>query len=95
MTYIQMFLSKANKKINILLKNRDSLNQKKEINFYKKIFKTNCVFYKSLSWKQSYKTIDKFENIIFMYSTLGYESIARKKKGREAALAVISVLSQS
>jgi surface carbohydrate biosynthesis protein len=80
MTYIQMFLSKANKKINILLKNRDSLNQKKEINFYKKIFKTNCVFYKSLSWEQSYKTIDKFENIIFMYSTLGYESIARKKK---------------
>ena len=80
MLFINMYISKTNKKIHILLKNKDSLNQKKEINFYKKIFKTNCVFQKSLNWKQSYKTIDKFENIIFMYSTLGYEAIARKKK---------------
>lgn len=80
MIYIHMFLSNVNKKINILLKNKGSLYQKKEINFYKKIFKSNCVFHKSLSWEQSYKTIDKFENIIFMYSTLGYESIVRKKK---------------
>ena len=64
------------KKIKIII----FFHQKKEINFYKKIFKTNCIFHKSLSWDQSYKIVDKFENIIFMYSTLGYEAIARKKK---------------
>ena len=48
--------------------------------FYNKIFMSNCFFIKTLNWKESYKILDKFENIIFMYSTLGYEAIARKKK---------------
>ena len=48
--------------------------------FYNKFFKSNCVFHKIFDWKKSYQTVDKFENIIFMQSTLGYEAIARKKK---------------
>jgi len=82
MTFINMYISKTNKKIHILIKYKSAypLLQKKEINFYKKIFLNNCVFQKSSNWKQSYKIIDKFESIIFMYSTLGYEAIARKKK---------------
>ena len=38
------------------------------------------VFLKPSHWKKTYETIDRFENIIFMNSTLGYESISRKKK---------------
>jgi surface carbohydrate biosynthesis protein len=57
MFFINMYISKANKKIHILLKNKYSPYQKKEINFYKKIFKTNCVFKKYLNCKQRYKTI--------------------------------------
>jgi len=37
-------------------------------------------FQANSNWKKSYETIDKFENIIFMHSALGYEAIARKKK---------------
>jgi len=77
---INLYICNSNIKINILLKSKNDLNQKKEIEFYKKIFKSNCSFIKSLEWNQSYKIIDKFENIIFMYSTLGYEAISRKKK---------------
>ena len=80
MTFVNAYISKNNKKIHILLKSKDPLIQKKEINFYKIFFHTNCVFHKSSNWKQSYKIIDKFENIIFTFSTLGYEAIARKKK---------------
>ena len=79
-SYINLYLSKSNKKIYILLRNKNFYRQKEEMNFYKKILKSNCIFIKTLRWKQSYKILDKFENIIFMYSTLGYEAIARKKK---------------
>ena len=51
-----------------------------EIFYYKFFFQSNCIFHKTFEWKQSYKILDKFENIIFMWSTLGYEAIARKKK---------------
>lgn len=71
---------KNNKKIHILIKSKDTFFQKKEICYYKKIFQSNCIFQKSSEWKQSYKILDKFQNIIFMWSTLGYEAIARKKK---------------
>ena len=40
----------------------------------------NCIFHKVDDWKKSYKILDKYQNIIFMRSTMGYESIARKKK---------------
>ena len=77
---INLYSCTLNIKINILLKSKNVLNQQKEIKFYKKIFKSKCSFIKSQKWDHSYKIIDKFENIIFMYSTLGYEAISRKKK---------------
>jgi surface carbohydrate biosynthesis protein len=77
--FINLYFLKSNKKINILLRCKDH-TQKEEIAFYKKIFQSNCIFQKSNDWKKSYQILDKFENILFMHSTLGYESIARKKK---------------
>ena len=77
---INLYMSRTNKKIHILLNSKTPLRQKKEINFYKFFFGSNCVFQKSFKWNQSYEIINKFENIIFLYSTLGYEAIARKKK---------------
>ena len=80
LNFINLYRLKTNKKIHILLKSKDSFKQKEEISFYKNFFQSECIFLKSLKWKQSYEIIDRFENIIFMYSTLGYEAIARKKK---------------
>ncbi len=77
---ISHYFSKNKKKINILLKSKKPIDQKKEIKFYKNFFKIGCIFHKSSSWKESYRIIDKFENIIFTNSTLGYEAISRKKK---------------
>ena len=80
LNFIYLYISENKKKIYILLKSKHPLKQKEEIGFYKKFFRSQCIFLKSLKWEQSYETIDKFENVIFMYSTLGYEAIARKKK---------------
>lgn len=77
--YISSYFLRHNLKIYILLKRKDH-SQKEEIKFYNKFFNSNCIFQKSNYWKKSYKILDKFENIIFMHSTLGYEAIARKKK---------------
>lgn len=77
---INQYFSYSGKKLHILLRSKNILQQKKEIEFYKKIFKSNCVFEKTYNWKKSYKLVDKFENIVFIFSTLGFESIARKKK---------------
>ena len=82
------------KKLHILCRCRDPIEEKAEIQFYNKILKSNCTFKRTYNWKKSYEFMDKFENIIFMNSTLGYEAIARKKKGAEAANALKSVLSQ-
>ena len=76
---IKLYFLNSNKKIHILLRRYDD-RVVNEINFYKKIFQSNCVFQKSNYWKKSYKILDKYENIIFVRSALGYESIARKKK---------------
>ncbi len=78
--YLNLYFINSNKKLHILLRKKDPEVQKQEIKFYKKFFKFNCVFHKTLKWKESYKTLDQFENIIFMHSTLGYEAISRKKK---------------
>ena len=77
-----IYFSNSNKKLNILLKNKDHEGQKKEIEFYKKFFKSNCIFLKTSNDKKERSTeiVDKFENIIFTDSTLGYEAISRKKK---------------
>ena len=80
MSPLNLYFSNSNKKLHILLRRKDSLGQKKEIEFYKKFFQSNCVFHKTSKWKKSYEILDKFENIIFMHSTLGYEAISRKKK---------------
>ena len=77
--YINLYLDRFDKKIFILLRSKKFYQQKEEMEFYNKIFMSNCFFIKTLNWKESYKILDKFENIIFMYSTLGYEAIARKK----------------
>tara|TARA_X000000950_G_C13817010_1_gene620248 strand:+ start:245 stop:1342 length:1098 start_codon:yes stop_codon:yes gene_type:complete len=76
---LNIYFSRSNKKIHILLRRKNS-TQKEEMEFYNKYFKSNCVFHNIFDWKKSYQTVDKFENIIFMQSTLGYEATARKKK---------------
>ncbi len=76
---LNIYFSQNNKKIHILLRRKNS-TQKEEMEFYNKYFQSNCVFHNIFDWKKSYQTVDKFENIIFMQSTLGYEAIARKKK---------------
>ena len=81
LSLLSKYFSDSNKKINILLKNKNFKEQNNEINFYKKFFNnSNCIFHKSNTIAKSYKILDKFENIIFTNSTLGYEAIARKKK---------------
>ena len=76
---INLYFLNSNKKIHILLRRRDH-RVITEIKFFKKIFQSNCVFQKSNYWKKSYKILDKYKNIIFVRSALGYESIARKNK---------------
>ena len=94
LNFINLYLSRHNKKLHILLKGDATLLKKvgperleivrrmheEEINFYKKIFKSNCVFYNSSSWKKKYQILDNFDNIISTYSGMGYEAISRKKK---------------
>ena len=77
---LNLYFTNYKKKIYILLKTKNSLEQKKKLSFIKNFFKSNCVFKKSSEWKHSYNTLDSFENIISMCSTLGYEAIVRKKK---------------
>lgn len=77
---IDLYFLKKNKKINILLKSKTLINQKNEINYYKKIFKSKYSFHLSTSKNKSQNILDKFENIISSDSTLGYEALSRKKK---------------
>lgn len=81
LSFINLYLSRHNKKIHILLRRTsNNILLKDEIDFYKKIFQSNCVFHQIDEWKKKYKLIDNYENIIFTLSTMGYEAIARKKK---------------
>ena len=79
---INLYLAKKNKKIYILLRSSKSDEERylQETSFYKEIFRDKCVFYESDNWKKKYEIIDQFGNIIFYYSTMGFEAIARKKK---------------
>lgn len=79
---IAIYFSNSDKKLNILLKNKGHEGQIKEMEFYRKYFKSNCIFLKTSMDKKERSTeiVDKFENIIFTDSTLGYEAISRKKK---------------
>ena len=76
---INLYLSQS-KKNSHSCKKWQFYKQKDEIDFYKKIFNSNCILHKGREWDDSYKILDKFRNIIFTHSTLGYEAIARKKK---------------
>lgn len=81
LSLINLYLSRANKKIHILLRRTTSNNLlKDEKDFYRKIFQSNCVLHQIDDWKKKYKLMDYYENIIFTLSTMGYEAIARKKK---------------
>ncbi len=80
MKLIGSYFKNSNKILYILIKQRSYIGAKNEIDFYKKIFNSNCIFYQSNTWRKSYKILDKFENIISTNSTLGYEAISRKKK---------------
>lgn len=80
LNFINLYLSKNNKKLHILLRDLSPSSRKEEINFYKKIFSYNCVFHNNSEWKKKYEILDSFENIICSISGMGYEAIARKKK---------------
>ena len=56
-------------------------NYKEEENFFKLIINSNnWKFLKRKKYPKNYQLLDKFENIVFIDSTLGYEAIARDKK---------------
>jgi len=78
---LNFYFSSSNKKLHILLRRKNS-TQKEEMQFFRFFFGSNCVFQKTLNpfWKKSYRILDKYENIISMESTMGYEAISRKKK---------------
>ena len=78
--FINRYCCNTNKKIHILLRGGTELQLQEEINYYKNIFKSNCVIHQIDQWKKKYEYMDKFENIIFTLSTMGYEAIARKNK---------------
>ena len=81
MKLVASYFKKSDKKLNILIKQKNLIGAQKEINFYKKkFFNSNCIFHQSNNWHKSYRILDKFENIISTNSTLGYEAISRKKK---------------
>ncbi|MDB9983194.1 hypothetical protein OAD54_00430, partial [Candidatus Pelagibacter sp.] len=70
-----------NKKLSILISARDKNKIKKEKNFYKKNLKEQSYkFISSTTKHYGYKVINKFDKIIFINSTLGFECLARKKK---------------
>ena len=48
------------------------------MNLFLNFYKFN--FQKKLEYPLNYKLIDKFDTIVFVDSTLGYESISREKK---------------
>jgi surface carbohydrate biosynthesis protein len=82
LNYINLYLNKYNKKIHILPRHKLSspFKHQEEINFFKNFFQSKCTFPTSSDLKRPYVIVDKFEKIIFMYSTLGFEAISRKKK---------------
>ena len=58
-----------------------SKNFKKEKKYYESLlYPCEFNFQKKLEYPTNYKFIDKFDTIVFVDSTLGYESISREKK---------------
>ena len=76
---VQSFCFKYNLKFSIIGSSR--VNRHIEKNYFSKILsKNNLSFIKRKSLLSNFKIVDKHELIIFIDSTLGYESIARNKK---------------
>ena len=58
-----------------------SNNYNLEKNFFESLLvSSSFIFQRKLDFPKNYNFIDKFEIVVFIDSTLGYESIARKKK---------------
>ena len=77
---INSYLIDFNKKIYILPRSKDNSNLKLEISYYKNFFQSRCKFPSISLLKNSHSILDKYENIIFTYSSMGTEAISRKKK---------------
>lgn len=78
--FITLYLDSIGKQLHILTRSKNLIDYKEEIKYFDKIIVNKCIFKKTTNWKQSYNIIDNYQNIIFMFSSLGYEAIARKKK---------------
>jgi len=74
------FCENNNYKFRILLKTSKEKSTE-EVKFFLNLVKKNkkCFIYKNFK-KSSYEIVDKFENVVFTDSTLGFEAIARGKK---------------
>ena len=69
------------KKYSFFILGTSANHYKEEKNFFKLIINSNnWKFLKKRKYPKNYQLLDKFENIVFIDSTLGYESIAREKK---------------
>ena len=77
---INSYLKNFNKKIFILPRSKNYPRLKVEIDYYKNFFKSRCIFPSISELKNSHLILDKFENIISTYSSMGQEAISRKKK---------------
>jgi len=77
---LKIYFMERKIRLHILLSSRSKKIQKKEMNFYKSYYGSNCFFVRNNYWWEPYKILDKYKNIIFIDSTLGYESISREKK---------------
>jgi len=69
------------KKYNFFILGTSLENYKEEKIFFKLIINSNnWKFLKKRKYTKNYELLDKFENIVFIDSSLGYEAIAREKK---------------
>lgn len=76
--FLCAFCERNNLNLSIL---GSSKNFQKEKNYYESFLNFRKFnFQKKLEYPMNYKLIDKFDTIVFVDSTLGYESISRKKK---------------
>ena len=80
--FITLYLDSMGKQLHILTRSKNLIDYKEEIKYFDKIITNKCIFKKTTNWKQSYNIIDNYQNIVFMFSSLGYEAIARKKRLR-------------
>ena len=79
LTIIEKYCLKKKIFLIILLKNKEKNTVKyiNEINYYNSFLLKN---FKLLRKNNSYNFIDEYENILTVFSTLGYEALVRKKK---------------